>query len=406
MVWGSVKGCCYGGWQRRGSQAVVVLLLLLLGLLLHLPTWMAGAYDRRSPPTPSAPSTAEVTRAPSNAAEMTRAPSYAAEWAARDGVAADAVLPPLHETTDRRSSFPFVSGDTFRAVSRWLYDETTSSRDAWRGADVAAGDLVFVKGDRLGEFRAGPHRTIRHPYLLLVHNSDARCPGDHAAMLGDAHLARLYCQNRDAHPPHPKLRALPIGLANHLWPHGDREAYRAAMALVRGPRHRDILLYVSFTERDTRTAALRHLTGPRAHHGFTRVDDAATDGHPLLNTTTKMVMYVPPTRTREDYLRDLSRSRYVLSPEGNGIDCHRTWEAILMGAIPIVQSHTLDELYRDAPVLVVQDFRNVTAHLLLAYTPPTWNRTVVWADTWFRRFQADQQRLRTPLSIPAPMNLV
>jgi hypothetical protein len=28
---------------------------------------------------------------------------------------------------------------------------------------------------------------------------------------------------------------------------------------------------------------------------------------------------------------------YVLSPPGNGIDCHRTWEALFLGSIPIVK---------------------------------------------------------------------
>ena len=36
--------------------------------------------------------------------------------------------------------------------------------------------------------------------------------------------------------------------------------------------------------------------------------------------------------------RDLvGKSRFVLSPPGNGIDCHRTWEALFLGAIPIVK---------------------------------------------------------------------
>ena len=36
------------------------------------------------------------------------------------------------------------------------------------------------------------------------------------------------------------------------------------------------------------------------------------------------------------YRQLLLRSKYVLSPPGNGPDCHRTWESIYLGAIPIV----------------------------------------------------------------------
>ena len=36
------------------------------------------------------------------------------------------------------------------------------------------------------------------------------------------------------------------------------------------------------------------------------------------------------------WLEHYGTHRFVLSPPGHGLDCHRTWEAILLGAIPIV----------------------------------------------------------------------
>jgi hypothetical protein len=64
------------------------------------------------------------------------------------------------------------------------------------------------------------------------------------------------------------------------------------------------------------------------------------------------------------YLQDLSRCKFVLSPRGNGIDCHRTWEALLMGAIPIVRTSTLDPLFDDLPVLIVEDWNTITESYL------------------------------------------
>jgi len=49
--------------------------------------------------------------------------------------------------------------------------------------------------------------------------------------------------------------------------------------------------------------------------------------------------------------------QFVISPHGNGLDCHRTWEIIYMGAIAIVKSSSLDPLYKDLPVVIVQDWR-------------------------------------------------
>jgi hypothetical protein len=36
-------------------------------------------------------------------------------------------------------------------------------------------------------------------------------------------------------------------------------------------------------------------------------------------------------------MRTLSEYKFVLSPPGNGLDTHRTWEAMYLGVVPIVK---------------------------------------------------------------------
>jgi hypothetical protein len=55
-------------------------------------------------------------------------------------------------------------------------------------------------------------------------------------------------------------------------------------------------------------------------------------------------------------LRD---TKFVLSPPGNGPDCHRTWEAIYSGAIPIVKRDFWPFKTLSLPVLVVNDWNEV-----------------------------------------------
>ena len=40
-------------------------------------------------------------------------------------------------------------------------------------------------------------------------------------------------------------------------------------------------------------------------------------------------------RKQFDYLKKMSEYSFVASPEGNGVDCHRTWEAFYLNVIPI-----------------------------------------------------------------------
>jgi hypothetical protein len=63
-----------------------------------------------------------------------------------------------------------------------------------------------------------------------------------------------------------------------------------------------------------------------------------------------------------------NRSTYVLSPRGNGEDCHRFYEAIYLDTIPIVKktNTAFDKLYNLFPCLIVNDWNEITEDLLLA----------------------------------------
>ena len=58
---------------------------------------------------------------------------------------------------------------------------------------------------------------------------------------------------------------------------------------------------------------------------------------------------------------------FVVSPHGGGLDCHRLWEALALGCIPLVKSSPIDPLYEGLPVLIVKDWSDVTQALLEAF---------------------------------------
>lgn len=68
--------------------------------------------------------------------------------------------------------------------------------------------------------------------------------------------------------------------------------------------------------------------------------------------------------TSSECYKILSEYKYILSPPGAGIDCHRTWEALYSKSIPIIISSTLDEIYEDLPVLIVKNWNEITEDLL------------------------------------------
>jgi hypothetical protein len=56
---------------------------------------------------------------------------------------------------------------------------------------------------------------------------------------------------------------------------------------------------------------------------------------------------------------------FVVSPEGMGIDCHRTWEAILLGCIPVMKKNGISSLFRDLPVIELSRWNEFQPNRLL-----------------------------------------
>lgn len=54
------------------------------------------------------------------------------------------------------------------------------------------------------------------------------------------------------------------------------------------------------------------------------------------------------------YLRDLAMHSIILSPQGNGIDCYRTLEAMYMGSVPVVEISPTTAPMSDLPLLIAK----------------------------------------------------
>lgn len=117
---------------------------------------------------------------------------------------------------ERNSTYPFLSGDTLRALSHHIYDETR--RDNMH--DVRTGDIVFVKGDSLFSFFGRAYPRINYSFVLITHNSDCSAPSLYGKHLNDKKIIAWYASNPEA-GTHPKFFPLPIGFANQHWITGE-----------------------------------------------------------------------------------------------------------------------------------------------------------------------------------------
>lgn len=69
----------------------------------------------------------------------------------------------------------------------------------------------------------------------------------------------------------------------------------------------------------------------------------------------------------EQYLSSLNRTKFMICPIGNAVDCHRNWECIYMKKVPVMKKNKyLEYLFRDYPILFVNDYSEVTEELLIS----------------------------------------
>ena len=91
------------------------------------------------------------------------------------------------------------------------------------------------------------------------------------------------------------------------------------------------------------------------------------------------------------YIEELANYKFCISPPGAGIDTHRTWEALMVGTIPIVMTSPLDYLYKNLPVLIIDDWSKINYNFLNdIYSKmilKSYDFSILYTDYWDKYIQ-------------------
>jgi len=155
---------------------------------------------------------------------------------------------------------------------------------------------------------------------------------------------------------HPKLSQIPIGLDYHTM--SERVISWGPMAT---PVDQEVELESivqtakPFYERTNQICAY-------SNFHFAMNTRFAFDRRNAIDEIPASSVYYEPNQItrRETWTKQLNYA-FVVSPHGGGLDCHRTWEALVLGCIPIVKTSPLDPLFDGLPVWIVQKWSDVTA---------------------------------------------
>tara|TARA_R110002126_G_C10490507_1_gene503737 strand:+ start:12979 stop:14013 length:1035 start_codon:yes stop_codon:yes gene_type:complete len=223
-----------------------------------------------------------------------------------------------------------------------------------------SGNCLYVKTDFLSEFATRTLARIDQPFVLVTGSSDFGLASRFVRtdtveqILAHPHLTAWYAQNCDYR--HPRLHPMPIGLDYHTL--SSRFRYQSWGYFSTPLQQEAALNGVRLAAPDLTDKSVSAYCN--WHHVLNRGDRLA-----CINGVELEVMKLEePAARRDRSWKNNAQHFYTLSPLGNGLDCHRTWEALLLGSVPIVGASALSGLFANLPVCVVDDWRLVTRSYL------------------------------------------
>jgi len=315
------------------------------------------------------------------------------EFVSKYGIMYSTDVFPQHPSSDTKN----VSPNDFTSITlkRWTGDDAISKHVAvWRGSNLSAekktevsvahdllehsmkhgtttiqhsmyinaintkkdtNPTVYVISSALPAFIASVMPRVNRSFVLVTGDAILRTPSqlfkkdeDMQRFIENPLILHWFAQN--GHLEHPKFTRIPNGLDYHTlalkthpyWgpkmsPQQQDNMLRQIGDSATGFSHRSSKVLVGFTESSaSRKAVARHFTKSQ-------------------------ISYTPRRGNREHYWKEIASTKYVASPPGFGWDCHRTWEALALGSIPIVESSGIDKLFLDneLPVSIITDWAEV-----------------------------------------------
>lgn len=249
------------------------------------------------------------------------------------------------------------------------------------------------------------HPELRRDRLLSLHHRAVYTKA-FMKLLGEPKLVSWFVTQHSPSPEwvsHPKLEFIPLGMdLNAL---KVRKSYMASNPSF--PRERKTLLYVNFDAhqlpgRATDLDAVQRQFDTKLHNHY---DNLVSQGK-LMSLRDKYKRKYQKSLLYQHF-SDLAESKFVMSPKGFGFDCHRTYDSIAMGAIPIVMGNPYFRLmFQDLPVLLIQNWSTIGPTFLREQYALLQARSYDWkrlsSSFWLERFRSIQTNFALQRGVSRP----
>lgn len=258
----------------------------------------------------------------------------------------------------------WIQGEKFIGIADYVYVPHGAKKDLYNLQNTLCvdelrdADVIYTHTDhipQLFELIANWHKEV----IVVSHNSDA-CAETHIP----ENVIKWHSQN--VNMLSDKVQSLPIGLENNRWfpKIGKKELM---LSLLERPRIIKNLVYVNHNIK-TNKAERQPVYDLLAGKQWATLEMGKNGSN------------------FEHYLQSIYNHRFVVCPEGNGMDTHRTWECLYLGTIPIEKRNNNNLQYTDLPISFVNSWDEITPDFLMSeyirIHDMQWDRSKLTFEYW------------------------
>jgi len=241
--------------------------------------------------------------------------------------------------------YNFIDGDFFESLADYSFGDMYSNNMIQPSYEILKSifdkienPILFIETHRIGYLLNEVRRFPNQKCKVIAHNSDATF-GQELLQYVPNNVEKLWCQNYN-HIETDLVKSLPIGLERVRW-FPEQKKQENLFNKMSEDIERNNLIYMNF---NPGTNPIRQ----KIHNSLKNKD--------FIN-----VEMIGNGGDYDNFLNNLKKHKFVISPPGNGIDCHRNWEAIYCGCIPIVlESNFTKNVFKDLPVMLIKDYSDLS----------------------------------------------
>jgi hypothetical protein len=226
------------------------------------------------------------------------------------------------------------------------------------------GMSIYVCSDLLCFFVNNILPKIYNKFVLVSGDSDMCVPREAlniketSILLKSQYLIKWFVQNTQIQD-NDKIIQLPIGLDYHTISNNKNHQWKLSNE-SHLPEHQERILV-----RIKENSKPFYERISKIYVNFSKNNDRFGDRQKSLETIPQNLLVINAGFTpRTINWQTMKNYTFVLSPFGIGMDCHRTWEALCLGCIPIVRAGNFKKMFEDLPVLIVDDWSDINQTLL------------------------------------------